>query len=400
MRWSFLAISILALGSPLPARADHDCIPPEEFVRAFYDDAGLRDRSERPWFRKCVHPDARNIKLWNQMEADAIVARNAGLRIRSITRKENSVRVDLDGVTAAFRVFLTRDGRIGDIFAYQTAATGLAFGDIAARLRELPGRASLVVTREGKEIAAMEADRPLQVSSTMKVGVLKALLDEVKAGRLSLERNALVRPDLKALPSGTLHQFPDNAPVTLHTLASLMMRDSDNTAADTLIDAIGKEKVRALLGLPWLMTYHHWFMLKADPGLYAEFRDQPEERKAGWLAALVPKIPLDYSDSINGTTPQAGWFVSTRRLCSLMDEVAASDFAKLESAYVQYPEWTAVAAKAGGDETSRNDTVALTRLDGTRYCVSVTWNTDEPIFNDERYVFLLVTLIETVRREK
>jgi hypothetical protein len=400
MRLLFLSFAILLAACVTPAGAKVDCSSADAIVRQFFEGAGLRDRAEQPWFRDCVHPDARSLKLWSQIEADAISAHNAGRRILGVKQTGDSVRVDLDGATAAVRIFITNDGRIGDVYAYQPAATQISFAEIFTRLRGLPGRVSVVITRDGNEVAALDSDKLLEVASSMKLGVLKALLDEVAAGHLTLERNAIIRPDLKALPSGTLHQLPDNSPVTLHTLASLMMRDSDNTATDILIDAIGKEKVRAVLGVPWLMTFHQWFMLKADPALYAEFRREPEERKASWLGALQPKIPLSYSDSIAGSTPESGWFLSTRRLCELIDSVASSDFAQLESTLVQYPEWRSVASKAGGDQTSRNDTLLLTRLDGRRYCLSVTWNTDEAIFTDERYIFLVTTLIEAIRREE
>jgi hypothetical protein len=399
MRGLVLWVSILLAALAAPAGAKVDCNSAEAIARQFYADAGLRNVLEQPWFRDCVHPDARALKIWTQIEADAIDAHNAGRTIVAVNQSGDSVRVDLEDATAAARLFIAGDGRVGDLYAYQTAATGLSYADIATRLGRLPGRVSLIVIRDGNELAGIDPDRPMQVASTMKIGVLKALLDEVAAGRLTLEKNALIRPELKALPSGTLHQLPDNAPVTLHTLAALMMRDSDNTAADVLIDAIGKDKVRAALGVPWLMTFHQWFMLKADPALYSEFRRQSDERKGHWLGALAPKVPLVYSDSIAGATPESGWFLSARKLCTLMDAVAPSSFAQLESTLVQYPEWQAVASKAGGDQTSRNDTLALTRLDGKRYCVSVTWNTDEPIFDDQRYIFLVTTLIEAIRRE-
>jgi hypothetical protein len=399
MRVFLVCVSILCGAWAGPAAATVKCGDIEAITRQFFEDAGLRNYAEQPWFRDCVHPDGRGARQWGQIETDFIAAHNAGRQITTLAVNGGTVRVDFDGLTLAWRLFITQDGRIGDVFALQRAATGASFAEILTRLRRLPGRVSVTIERDGREHAGLDPDRPMQVSSSMKLGVLKALIDEVAAGRLSLERNALIRPDLKALPSGTLHQLPDNSPVTLHTLAALMMRDSDNTATDILIDAIGKDKVREALGVSWLMTFHQWFMLKADPQLYGEFRRQPEEGKGRWLGALAPKVPLSYSDTIAGMTPESGWFMSTRKLCQLIGEVAASDFAQLESNLVQYPEWQAVASKAGGDETSRNDTLALTRPDGRRYCLSLTWNTDEAIYNDERYLFLLATLIEAIRRE-
>src|SRR5690606_10696600 len=47
--------------------------------------------------------------------------------------------------------------------------------------------------------------------------------------------------------SGRLAAYPVNAPMTHHSLAAAMIAESDNSAADTLLLALGRGKVDALL---------------------------------------------------------------------------------------------------------------------------------------------------------
>lgn len=47
----------------------------------------------------------------------------------------------------------------------------------------------------------------------------------------------------KSLPGGILQNWPKGAPLTLHTLAGLMISQSDNTAADTLLEILGRDVV-------------------------------------------------------------------------------------------------------------------------------------------------------------
>jgi Beta-lactamase enzyme family len=392
-----LLASLFLLAAAIPASAEATCDLPT-FAKKFYAAAGLRPVRDEPWFQQCVLAGSQAFSQWSTLESYAADANRYGLRIENISQTYNTLRIDAGGVSAGIRVFRNKDDLITDIESPQITSIAAPLPKLLAQLGELPGDVTVLVERDGKEIASRSPGLPLQVSSSMKLGILRTLLDLVDQGTLKLQNNALVRPDLKALPSGSLHQFADYAPVTLHSLASLMMRDSDNTAADVLIDTIGKDKIAETLGLPYLMTYHQWFMLKADLDQYEKFAKLDDKGRKEFLAAMVPAVPLNYANSVGGITPAAGWHVSNFKLCELAERVAHSPFAQLESAFLEYDEWRAVASKAGGDQTSRNDTLMLTRNDGAKFCVSVTWNTEDSITDDSRYVFLVMSLIEAVRR--
>jgi hypothetical protein len=165
-----------------------------------------------------------------------------------------------------------------------------------------------------------------------------------------------------------------------------------------LINRLGADRVAGTLGLPFIMTFHQWFMMKSDSAFYDNYRNSDDESRKSLLQQTVPVVPLMYSDSYGRATPEAGWHLSTRKLCDLASGLSDSELFDLESAFVEYPEWSRVMSKAGGDETSRNDTLWVKRLDGEVFCLSMTWNTSEEIYNDQRYVFLLTSFLEALRR--
>ena len=394
----FVLALIVGMMTAASAWAATDCSDTSALVRRFYDDAGLNRLSEQTWFRDCVHRDLREDRIWATLEDYAIAARNSGLEITSVTPNYDVVRVDFSGVTMAFLLTRGRNRQVIGVDGLQTSVIGLQFSDLLGRFKQLPGKTSLVVTRNGRDLISHNADLPLQVSSSMKLGVLKVLLDDSAAGRLKLTDTAVLKPEFKNLPSGTLQQFPNGSVLTLHTLAALMMRDSDNTASDVLIDRLGADRIAAVLELPFIMNFHQWFMMKGDRKLYDDYRSRDPIARAKLLKELTPQVPLYYSDTFVQPTPEAGWHVSTRKLCNLASGVAASEFSQLANTFVQFSEWRSIASKAGGDETSRNDTIVATRIDGEQFCMSVTWNTDAPIDNDQRYLFLLTSLMEAIRR--
>ncbi len=97
-------------------------------------------------------------------------------------------------------------------------------------------------------------------------------MEAVEAGALGWETPLTVTEDLRSLPSGTLQEEPDGTVVTVREAAELMISISDNTAADMLIDAVGRNAVedeQAALG-------HH------DPTLNTPFLTTRELFQLGW----------------------------------------------------------------------------------------------------------------------
>jgi len=135
--------------------------------------------------------------------------------------------------------------------------TGLLFGpptrtagsieDILTQLRALPGEASLYVARiDGSTlvpIVAVDTARAMAIGSAFKLYVLAELVREIQTGQRHWDDVVRIDSSWKSLPSGILQTWPSGAPVTLQTLATLMISQRDNTAADHLLHTLGRENV-------------------------------------------------------------------------------------------------------------------------------------------------------------
>ena len=170
---------------------------------------------------------------------------------------------------------------------------------IAADFAALPGRAGFLVARLGaapKAIAGARTEEQFAVGSAFKLWVLDALAEEIVAGRLRWDQ--VVRLETRSPPGGITQDWPPDAAVTIETLATLMISRSDNTATDTLIRLVGRERITERLRatghsdparmLP-LLTAAEAFALKlSPPSLREAYARADDARQARILASLDP----------------------------------------------------------------------------------------------------------------
>lgn len=185
---------------------------------------------------------------------------------------------------------------------------GDTLAKVAADLAALPGNVAFAAARLGDGapalILARDAERPMAVASSFKLYVLAELARATAAGE---RRWSDVAPLAHRSFSGRLSRYPDNAPMTLHSLAAAMIAESDNGASDTLMLALGRGKVDAMLALTGhaaperalpLLTTTEAFALKmpALADLRAEYlADSIEDRRA-LLKAFPVRITVDAID--------------------------------------------------------------------------------------------------------
>lgn len=243
--------------------------------------------------------------------------------------------------------------QIVGLYFSATQALHADWAALDAAARALPGRAALCAllldapaavnapgalsssldTRPESWRSAGLVDEPLAIGSAFKLWILGALVDEVRAKRLSGAEVVRLDRRWKAPPSGRMQDWPDGAPATLFTLATAMVSESDNTATDHLLHALGRGRVEALLepmglasasrNLPLLST-GEMFRIKCGP-----LEERPWEeldqaarraRLEEWAAAPLPGEQLDLSrlsrplriDSVE-------WFASARELARTLD---------------------------------------------------------------------------------
>jgi hypothetical protein len=140
---------------------------------------------------------------------------------------------------------------------------------------------SVLVTRadRGQALHETAAGRLLPSGSAFKLYVLWALAAAIDDGRVSWDDTVTVRPELRSLPSGDMQDMPDGTRVSVRETAFRMIAISDNTAADLIINLIGRAEIERAV----VSAGHQ------DPAAMRPFLSSREVFEIGWGdRALLP----------------------------------------------------------------------------------------------------------------
>jgi len=169
------------------------------------------------------------------------------------------------------------------------------------------------------------------LAATFKLYVLDALGKAVAAGAVGWNQPLTVTAQLKGLPPGELQDEPDGTQISVLDAAAKMIAISDNTAADMLINLMGRSAIEAALtntemaspalDRPFLTT-RQIFILKLDqwPALAKRYLTADESGRRALLASTVDQAPLPAVAAASGwITPRdinrLEYFASASDIC-------------------------------------------------------------------------------------
>jgi hypothetical protein len=264
----------------------------------------------------------------------------------------------------------------------------------------------------GAPVIARNPDTPLALGSAFKLYVLAALAEDVKAGRR--QWSDVVALTEKSYPSGQLQDWPQGAPLTLHTLASLMISISDNTATDQLIAELGKDRILKLMADsghanpeandPFLTTRELFVLKASNPAIIAAWQSG---RAAGQAAAEAvfasENPPLDEVVAAFGNGPKAidiEWFASPADLAKLFAHMRRTADPKAFEIMEINPsatpaikaQWEYIGYKGGSEPGVLNYTWLLTDKAGRDHILTLGWNNPAAVL-DEGKLFAIAQRI-------
>lgn len=284
------------------------------------------------------------------------------------------------------RITLDADGRIAGLWIEPAQLHG-SLATHAAAIQALPGQTALLVLTNGEPVVAHQADTPLSVGSAAKLAVLQAVQQQVaRQDNLRWETVVPLKAQWQSLPTGQLQRWPAGTPVTIATLAHLMISVSDNTATDALIDLVGRPAVEQISprNTPFLNT-RALFHLKATahaPQQAQWLTGNPDARRA--LLETIAQAPLVSASDLSTTAaPQVGWLLSARELCTLLEDTAALPSLHINPGPTPRDDWQAVAFKGGSDTGVLNLSSRLVGKDGRTHCVVATWNNTQALVDEQ-----------------
>jgi beta-lactamase class A len=284
-------------------------------------------------------------------------------------------------------------------------AEAIAPADAIEQLRALPGKTNLVIVEGNAELVDYNADQPLAVGSAFKLAVLATLYRQIEEGDRTWRDVVKLRPQDRSLPSGILQDWFDGAQLTVETVATLMISQSDNTATDVLMNLLGQEAIAPLASRNQpLLTTREFFALKnpQNEALLKRYRSGTVQQRRQVLRELTT-APLPDASLFMGqpVTLDVEWFFTPRELCGLMRKVEDLPLMSVNpgGGLVDPSQWQKVSYKGGSEPGVLNLTTSLKAANGKTYCVSATWNNAAKPLDETRFYTLYSGIIKGLQTQ-
>ncbi|MXO72204.1 serine hydrolase [Alteraurantiacibacter buctensis] len=275
-------------------------------------------------------------------------------------------------------------------------------------VRDLPGTSSIYLARLDGSHTLIEhnADRQMAIGSTFKLYVLSALAQAVARGERRWDD--VVPLTERSFPSGQMQDWPQGTPVTLQTLATMMVAISDNTATDQLMHVLGRAAVEAEVGasghaqpeatLP-MMTTRELFLLKLGPEeQLVRYAGGDMATRRAILAGLAGReLDMDQMQAVFADGPHhigVEWFASGRDLAAIYRRMADDPVAAAILAVnpgmdrAQFGSWTSAGYKGGSEPGVLNFAWLLRDPAGAPWVLAMTWNDPAANVSEARLIAL------------
>jgi len=219
--------------------------------------------------------------------------------------------VSAGGAVPRARITLTVDSRglIG-VLGISPAIAGpvpATWAGVDAALRSVAPQVRLLVANASngscQPVHGIDPATAAPIGSVFKLYVLDALGNAVAAGKVGWDQPLTVTAQLKSFPSGVLQNDPDGTQISVLDAAAKMISITDNTAADMLINLVGRSAVEAALtttgmanpslNRPFLTTRETFILaLEQWPALAKRYLAANEAGRRALLANTVDRLPL------------------------------------------------------------------------------------------------------------
>ncbi|MCE7933228.1 MAG: hypothetical protein DYG96_01410 [Chlorobi bacterium CHB2] len=283
-------------------------------------------------------------------------------------------------------------------------------------LRKLPGIVNFALMKlpERKIIASVHPEQPLAIASAFKLYILGELAAQAAEGKESWG-NVIATDSSISGGGGRLASWPHGSPVTLHTLASLMISESDNAATDHLLRHLGRERVEqrvAAMGhttpqrmIPFLATWEAFKLKSSQAGAERKKLASASESERRSAVASLGTLAIDYGgESGPLAIDTVEWFASASDLCRALDalrttpdthQAALSIMAINPGLSVDGAAWKYVGYKGGSEPGVLNLTFLLQAQSGEWYALSAGWNNPTAPLAEDQFLGLVQRILHT-----
>ncbi|PBN42508.1 serine hydrolase [Sphingobium sp. D43FB] len=361
--------------------------------------------------------DAVPVDRWRAVAADLRAQHGKPLALGAVRQDSataGQVEIRYERATVGFTLVVAPQppGRVVGLRIVGARTANDSMAKVMADIAALPGATSFAVATLGNSPPQLQeahrADTAMAIGSSFKLTILAELARAVGAGE---RRWSDVIPLGPKSFSGRLLHWPDRAPMTLHSLATAMIAESDNSATDTLLLALGRDKVDAMLtttghanpdqALP-LLTTAEAFALKmpANADLQGRYAVASPDARRELLREAASRLTADKVDvgSVAETPTAIGdieWFASATDMIAQLDwlRIHGGDALPIMAiepgvAPADARRWAYLGYKGGSEPGVMAMNFLARRKDGQWRALSASWNNPAARLDEPRFVAL------------
>ncbi len=299
------------------------------------------------------------------------------------------------------------DGKVVGLWFGMPTLISDSISSIKAELMKLKGDVSVCIYKGNEIIFEINKDKPLGIGSAFKLFVLRTLINQIDNGKIKLDDVILLKENEKSLPSGILQNWPDGSPITISTLANLMISISDNTATDILIRQLGRdniEKIAPQTMRPFYMTKELFkIKLGLDDESIKSFQILDVAGKRKFLEEIDKKVTgdLDVAKFSKPIFIDIEWLASTDEMCQVIMSLNNAPQIAINPGLADKSEWKYVGFKGGSEPGVLNYTHILVKdKNKPIYAISASINNHEDnVDKDHEFTLLVSRLIQYLKKQ-
>lgn len=362
--------------------------------------------------------DAVPVDRWRAIAADLRAQHGkpvalGSVRTESATAGQVEIRYERATVGFAIVVAPQPPHRVIGLHIIGARTANDSLDKVVADISALSGTTAFAIARltdDGPHLLrAHRADAQMATGSSFKLYILGEL------ARVSAARERRWSDVIPLGPksfSGRLMNWPDSAPMTLHSLATAMIAESDNSAADTLLLALGRDRVDSMLAmtghadaaktLPLLGTAEAFALkMPANADLRRRFEAGSPEARRSLLRDASPRLTANRVDigsvaEVPTAIDSIEWFASPMDMVGVLDwlRVHGSDALPILAvnpgiAPADAKRWRYLGYKGGSEPGVMAMNFLVQAQDGAWYAVSGSWNNPTARVGEGRFVALM-----------
>lgn len=347
------------------------------------------------------------------------------ISIRSIApndRNSGIVKLNFERATATIEMVVNPNAPylVSGLLLQGFEVIGDDYSDIEKEISTLPGKAGFAIHRLSNRqaptmIRQYRGADQFAIGSTFKLYILAELAAQIERGRLRWSDIAPLAPKSSTL--GGTEKWPEGSPLSLQSLATLMISVSDNNATDALIAFLGRSNIESRVRqighddinriTPFLSTAEAFsFKMRANDKLRSDFLKASEKEQQKIIIRNKNRLSIDNYDSrefANGPLyiDDIEWFASSTDIARTFDKLRQSrdpivkNILSINSGIGPNDtrKWNYLGYKGGSEPGVISMSFVVQSRQGSWYSVTGSWNNSNKEVNQNQWVAIMTRIL-------